>query len=85
LVKEAYSNRKVSSGKILGSVTDEAYLLVLELGWADRIYQMCVHVLSGPLLGKVLSICALFHIKAAISSDLISHLNGTYITRKSGI
>ena len=42
------------SGKILGSVTDEAYLLVLELGWADRIYQMCVHVLSGPLLGKVL-------------------------------
>jgi hypothetical protein len=44
----------VTKGKILGSVTDEAYLLVLELGWADRIYQMCVHVLSGPLLGKVL-------------------------------
>jgi hypothetical protein len=25
----------VTKGKILGSVTDEAYLLVLELGWAD--------------------------------------------------
>ena len=45
LVKEAYSNRKVSSGKILGSVTDEAYLLVLELGLPIEIeFIKCVRL-----------------------------------------